>query len=279
LPATPGDGLLYHYTDAGGLLGIVEHRVLWASDVWFMNDTRETRYGLEVMQRTLNAIEPTSGLESEVRETLLDVLATLEERIDLRSYIACLSFNGDQLSQWRAYGRSRGFSIGFDHAKLRQVPHDSSGLDVTCREVVYDTEKQDEMLRVNFRAAVAEAERRSSGLGGTVGDFVSMFLANALTLAPAFKDPAFVEEKEVRLQLFVESSAKILKFRAGAMGLTPYVDVHLAEEGATTISAMQEIIVGPQSNQTEAMRATRQLLGQYGYEDVEVRLSEVPLRA
>jgi hypothetical protein len=32
----------------------------------------------------------------------------------VRSYIACLSKEDDDLSQWRAYGSGRGFPIGFD---------------------------------------------------------------------------------------------------------------------------------------------------------------------
>jgi hypothetical protein len=57
------------------------------------------------------------------------------------------------------------------------------------------------------------------------------------------------------------------------------VDIYLADEGAKTISAMRKIIVGPQPNQAEAMRATRQLLACNGYEDIEVSPSTVPLRA
>jgi hypothetical protein len=43
--------LVYHYTDPGGLLGIVTSKCLWASDVWYMNDAREALYGVEVIER------------------------------------------------------------------------------------------------------------------------------------------------------------------------------------------------------------------------------------
>jgi hypothetical protein len=35
---------LYHYTNAAGLLGIVEKRALWATDVQFLNDGEELIY-------------------------------------------------------------------------------------------------------------------------------------------------------------------------------------------------------------------------------------------
>jgi hypothetical protein len=53
---TLGPALLYHYTDPGGLQGIIERQSLWAGDVWFMNDAREARYGIEVFERALNSM-------------------------------------------------------------------------------------------------------------------------------------------------------------------------------------------------------------------------------
>jgi hypothetical protein len=40
-PVGSENALVYHYTDVNGLIGIVEEKCLWASDVWFMNDARE----------------------------------------------------------------------------------------------------------------------------------------------------------------------------------------------------------------------------------------------
>jgi hypothetical protein len=33
------------YTDANGLLGILQSRKLWASDVMYLNDSKEIHYG------------------------------------------------------------------------------------------------------------------------------------------------------------------------------------------------------------------------------------------
>ena len=37
--------LLYHYTRAGGLLGIVQGHSIWATDIRYLNDGNEFRYG------------------------------------------------------------------------------------------------------------------------------------------------------------------------------------------------------------------------------------------
>jgi len=37
--------MLWHYTDASGLMGIVEHERLWATQTSFLNDSTELEYG------------------------------------------------------------------------------------------------------------------------------------------------------------------------------------------------------------------------------------------
>ncbi len=48
------DGL-WHYTDAGGLQGILRTETLWASDPRFLNDATEFNYGLEVAEEAVMA--------------------------------------------------------------------------------------------------------------------------------------------------------------------------------------------------------------------------------
>lgn len=57
-----------------------------------------------------------------VRQEVIKQLADLEYEDEVtQSYIACLSKRGDDLSQWRAYGQPRGYSIGFDNKTLRRI--------------------------------------------------------------------------------------------------------------------------------------------------------------
>jgi len=41
----PPRGLLYHYTTADGLKGIIEKNELWATSAYFLNDSAEITYG------------------------------------------------------------------------------------------------------------------------------------------------------------------------------------------------------------------------------------------
>jgi hypothetical protein len=86
-----------------------------------MNDAREAIYGLDVIEHVLTSRAPASSSGTDVRGKAVDLIRRVRSQEEfLRSYIACLSKEGDQLSQWRAYGRPRGFSIGFDRVSLRR---------------------------------------------------------------------------------------------------------------------------------------------------------------
>ena len=265
----------------GGSLGIVQKLCLWASDVWFMNDAREASYGLDVIKRAIRSVVSTSDLEREVRSEVLKRLEEMPGQEDvLQSYIACLSKEGDQLSQWRAYGRPRGFSIGFDRRKLQRICTVGLELDKpSYRNITYDETIQVNMLSMILRTIlnmpVGSPESRQ------LATIAWLFILRALALTPAFKDPAFEEEQEVRLQVFHDPKTvtwDALRFRNGAMGLTPYVEIPLKDPGADKMTAMREVTVGPQRNQDEAIRAVQRLLGRYEIEAV-VRPSVIPLRS
>ena len=275
--------IVYHYTGVGGLRGIIENGSLWASDVWFMNDTREARYGFVVMTRVLSAIEEDAGFRHEVREEALRFITGLSDRPDVNhSYIACMSYRGDQLSQWRAYGRPRGFSVGFDRAELQRIypPQLPELGKAVYRVIEYEESTQNAMFRDFFDLAVSDSQKISNAEHRAVVA-ATQFIQSSLMLAPAFKDPAFSEEEEVRLQVYGEEVSKEslhLKFRDGAMGLTPYIELSLKQPDAENMTAIRKVTVGPQPNQVEALKATEQLLRRYGYDAVEVIPSVVPLR-
>jgi hypothetical protein len=50
----PESGLLFHYTTAEGLKGIIEQNELWASSAYFLNDSAEITYGYGVLKQVLD---------------------------------------------------------------------------------------------------------------------------------------------------------------------------------------------------------------------------------
>src|SRR2546423_15568945 len=45
---------LYHYTDAGGLLGILTSKSFWATDINFLNDATELKYASDLIHKLLD---------------------------------------------------------------------------------------------------------------------------------------------------------------------------------------------------------------------------------
>lgn len=107
-----------------------------------------------------------------------------------------------------------------------------------------------------------------------------LFILESLLLTPSFKDETFNDEDEVRLQVLHNSETGVweqLKFRDGVMGLTPYVPLSLKDPGTSKMTVVREIVVGPQPNQAEAIRAAKMLVARHDL-NIEVHPSDIPLR-
>jgi Protein of unknown function (DUF2971) len=281
IPLAPGEPkMVYQYTGTKGLIGIVTNKVLWASDVWFMNDAREALYGLDVIEHSLESLDIPTDTGAEVRRRALGLIQSIRDQQEFwPSYIACLSSIGDDLSQWRAYGRPRGFSIGFDTAQLRGLCADSPEFDKpTFRYVEYDERRQAGTIAIIFNTPVNALP--AAPTGDQLQAAALAFMNAALALAPALKHPAFSSEREIRLHVYRQASATDgLLFRPGAMGIVPYVEIDLKDPGTNKMTLIREVIIGPQSNELESQRSVKQFLAHHGLHDVEVQLSKVPLRS
>jgi len=132
---------LYHYTDAGGLHGILSGQKLWATHAAYLNDSQEFLYGMQLILDELKQLAgdppqpPASLPESpEARRELLTTIMpylmsqALQMHFQQRTeflrqnagpFVTCLSAARDQLSQWRGYGAGGGYAIRFDPRALR----------------------------------------------------------------------------------------------------------------------------------------------------------------
>jgi hypothetical protein len=135
---------LYHYTNAAGLLGILKPSFssweddntnlvpqltkaaqLRASDVRYMNDSQELKFGARYFAPRLAQAATDESLPDDTRRAC-EGLAAFFLKADvfdwaLRCFAACFCDNGDLLSQWRGYARGAGgggYAIGFNREAL-----------------------------------------------------------------------------------------------------------------------------------------------------------------
>ena len=131
---------LYHYTNAGGLHGILESNSLYATHAAYLNDWQELLYGMQMALDELkewlksSPDDAKAGWDSAlpgwmislaIKATALALAGEVQKRTQsLREtfgpFVTCLSESRDQLSQWRGYGRGGGYAIRFDARGLRE---------------------------------------------------------------------------------------------------------------------------------------------------------------
>ena len=135
---------LYHYTSQDGLLGIVNKRAIWMTDIRYLNDSQEFSYAVSLFESLISERQVkfpynpyrnirAMGGKSEDLEKVDDSKAyALHEIHELLSdslqflgrhyYIFSLSSKPDLLSQWRGYcPNGSGFSIGFDCREIKKI--------------------------------------------------------------------------------------------------------------------------------------------------------------
>jgi hypothetical protein len=116
----PPKGMLFHYTSAEGLKGIIEKNELWATSAYYLNDSTEITYGYALLKEVLddwmaeNLRDENSlslGIARDFQRSFgVDLL---NMGIVQPIYLACFCEEDNLLSQWRTYGQSGGYSLGF----------------------------------------------------------------------------------------------------------------------------------------------------------------------
>lgn len=106
-------------------------------------------------------------------------------------------------------------------------------------------------------------------------------------LAHSFKDPSYKEEQESRI-VFTHSKSDAfhsetpLQFRARGGDIVPYMPVALHERLLREPDPklpIKEIVSGPGVDYERNYNSLKQLLGENGYEGVEIVRSVIPLRS
>lgn len=209
-----GEELLYHYCDANAFLSICTNKKIRFSDVYSMNDFLEMHWGYSIWEQVA------SDLIEELGEEFTNTTDQIISESGLLGTLTacCFSLEGDVLSQWRAYADDgKGYVIGFSAEALTRLP-------VRPLKVQYDKSKQINELTAIMRALYSTEVSEEIKYGN---DFFRHCNGIAFDLS-SFKNPAFVEEKEVRLihLLTFERSNNFLKLGSFAES---YTIRHLAE--------------------------------------------------
>ena len=284
--------LLWHYTDAGGLFGIITHERLWATQTSFLNDSTEVAYGLELVTSAMASYDPRHLKEATARhlERFFDprrasLARWLDQNLDV--YVTCFCADGDLLSQWRAYaGRddAGGYALGMGtDPPLQGWPQDApGGHEVALRRVLYDPVEQEAACHelIDTLVPILDADPEDAELQRS---FARNLVSGVVEFASWCKDPAFEEEQEWRI-VYVrnnDSSKLPVRHRMARGLLVPYVELELPcpvepLQGHLPVKAIR---LGPGPEPVLKLRGVETFLANFPhFGDVRLEGSAAPLR-
>lgn len=299
LGGSPPD-IVYHYTDGGGLLGILQNHQLWASASHVLNDEEEIEYGLNVLRAAINELRIDDVLPTEITDrwnTIADSTVFAESLQGC--FILSASTDDDSLSQWRNYAGNDGFCIGLnsellypDRAADFQGAKTFPGLTTPgWLPVIYNPVEQ---LRIAKDVLLKSSRNEMDALWNIVLEQIPTLAKNLeitksledgfdlmrlQRLVACFKHPAFIDEREIRFVVSLRDSPRVY-YRQASGRLVPYVALH--SNNRQQPSQPRLPIASVRSAPTvrnETTLVVTEMLRSFGYEDVKVDKSSIPFRS
>jgi hypothetical protein len=265
--------LLYHYTDAQGLLGMMKTQRLWATNSRFMNDPTEVGYAVGLVRRSVQEQgerypQPLVKDVTDSTNALLDLYDNVDDK-----YISCFCESGDLLSQWRGYGAiGGGYSLGFVARHLGLTTYRTPERpEPVLRKVVYDQKRQrriiDRWVSAIFDWEATRCQRtrqKPPRIDPHDQGWLTLnwFISECLY---CFKDPAYDAEREWRLAQYgrnVRGERPVkTDFRASRGRIVEYVELDVTSSTNTHKGKLpiEVIRYGPTLDPKATERALRLL--------------------
>lgn len=261
---------LSHYTTLAGLMGIIESGQIWASNVKFLNDSRELDHGLEASREAIDIILKKRRSLKVWHEALKHASGELEQGKIPNTYAACFCARADILSQWRGYGgMEQGVSITFTASDLERRMRQSKA--EYCRVIYGNVTAANKMLA----SLSSELDIFEDVVGIRSEEHRKEAAYTAVCrLIPRFKHLGFGDEREWR---FVVQHANIREdvcFRSNRNLIVPYVKLL----GGGDKLPIEYITIGPGRDPDLTARSVRVFLAKHGYDLAKVKISKVPYR-
>lgn len=276
----------WHYTDAAGLLGILQSHELWAASPIALNDTGEVQYGRALIRAELERAQRHYTAE-EFQRISSTVSPYLGDWGHGNVFMLSASTDGDLLNQWHHYASTGGFAVGIRadtifHPRLlsddeitETEPGDRFPVAVDgWVEVEYDIDRQRQLIRSYF-----DYERDKPHLeeGPRLARLMIAW-AHLYTLMCRLKDPRFSGEREVRYLASTKLGSHMEDFRLVSGRIAPFVRLRQTDpQHETARLPLVKIRLGP-GNPPDAERVVRRAAVSNGYGHVSIDRSTAPLR-
>lgn len=259
------DRTLYHYTGVGSLIGIANTKALWASNIYYLNDSKEITHACDVLKDVLLP-RMVFGVQNNAEHEFLKQFQDWVGECRTTTYnifVFSLSEEASLLSQWRSYTpHGKGVSIGFSSEFMNDVAQSSQLRIAKC---LYDRADQEEAIKslvekllTTFRQELPSIDITKAHQSQCYHPFLEKFRSDVLQVLSIIKHEAFKEEREWRLisPYYPKYTIPAIKFREGASMIVPYIELKLGE----VRPIFERVILGPSPHQNLSMSALSMFL-------------------
>jgi hypothetical protein len=250
--------LLWHYTDALGLIGIANSKSLWCTEHRFLNDREEITIFVNEFHNRLREVlkDRLSGEEIEKALELSNLYRTW--------YVFVSSFctDSDRNEHWHQYAKRAGYALGFDAQMLRSLARRQQFM---LGPVLYGSEPALNIATGYIEDYLSSWQSFTSPLStDALNKLVHSIISVILQIAAFFKHRYFEREHEWRLikVLGVADEETISCRTSKSFGLISYCSLDFKGETEAEFpkNLIPRIIVGPGNETVDFLRNQNVLL-------------------
>lgn len=244
------DKKMYYYTSTDTMSKILSGGNLFATNLGYMNDSREYVNGLNAVGKVL---------ESKVSKESKAAFVEENHSEELTYFSISFCKENDLLSQWIAYARESGVSIEMSFEENKdvelQIANNDAGnpivINASPRDIIYVEMKNGELTDEDIEVVW---HRLDEGSGGNDDDYL---MRKGKDVSAYIKQKDFAQEKEYRIAVDTATLGEVPKidYRMDRHVLKPYLNVECMGGWPVT-----SVMVGPGSNQELVFRSIRSFL-------------------
>ena len=277
---------IYHYTKPEKLLNILKSASIRFSNALYLNDKDEIAYSYKLI---VKLIDETPNLETDVFEKIKNhfiskykhiIDGEIDSKIELEYFTTSFSSENDNLTLWNNYSKGKsytGYNIGLNKDLLIKDMIEKEFHPI-YGSVIYDTKKQAKILTSIFKKWNTQIKNLSNTRKNYevhLCDLIFELIDILSIVSLFFKNPQFNNEKEYRIVLVngVDiKSAKQTKIIEKNGLFIPYIEYNFSHNTVSNVN------IGPTLDERIFYASTNRMLMNYGYENIDVRKSKIPLR-
>lgn len=249
---------LYQYTHSSTIINLINTNVMWGTSYKNLNDPTELNHGLSFFLPAIyDFLAKITDLDmSKFQNQFENEMSS--PRIKL--FVSSFTENKDLLSQWRGYGDyGQGLSIGLNPNEFKFAEDQTS----FWVKVIYDDIQKEAIVSAIFnhlkqlyinQIVPLKEYSDADKIRAILLSLIQISLVNSIK----FKDKSWSEEQEWRLvKLHFGKNCKPIKVRTRDHHLIEFYEFDFVSNVAT---ALNEIVIGPRSNQLNQKMALESLL-------------------